>query len=123
MIGDLLRFAPGHLGARQDRAPDRCEFRWWVVSSLPCVTPETSWNPSPREGGPGVLSGRDGNRQRATARYVSRGWLARERGQDGLGLLALRTMAGVRAGLRGGGYGRALAVKELRPLTRRLRRP
>ena len=51
MIGDLLRFAPGHLGARQDRAPDRCEFRWWVVSSLPCVTPETSWNPSSARSG------------------------------------------------------------------------
>jgi hypothetical protein len=39
MIGGLLRFAPGRLGARQDRAPSSCVFRWWVVSSLPCGAP------------------------------------------------------------------------------------
>ena len=76
MIGGLLRFAPGRLGARKHRAPSWCWIRRWVVSWLPCVTPETSWNPSPHEAGRAVLSGRDGNRQRDTvARCVSRGWL------------------------------------------------
>jgi len=56
MIGGLLRFAPGRLGACQDRAPECRGIRWWVVSWLPCGTPETSWNPSPRkEAWPGVL--------------------------------------------------------------------
>jgi hypothetical protein len=43
MIGGLLRFAPGRLGARQDRAPGCRVIQWGVVSWLPCVTPETSW--------------------------------------------------------------------------------
>jgi hypothetical protein len=47
MIGGLLRFAPGRLGARQERAPAGCGIRQWVVSWLPCVTPETSWTPRP----------------------------------------------------------------------------
>jgi len=47
MIGGLLRFAPGRLGARQLRAPCCCEVWWWVGSWLPCVTPETSWDPGP----------------------------------------------------------------------------
>jgi len=66
MIGGLLRFAPGRLGARQDRAPGCRVIRWRVVLWLSCVTPETSWNPSPRKGGTGQCClGRDGNRQRA----------------------------------------------------------
>jgi len=66
MIGGLLRFAPGRLGARQDRAPGCCGFRWWVVSWLPCVTPETSWNPrsAPSGEGPVCRLDRGGNRLR-----------------------------------------------------------
>ena len=36
MIGGLLRFAPGRLGARQDRAPAGCVIGRWVGSRLPC---------------------------------------------------------------------------------------
>jgi len=31
MIGGLLRFAPGRLGARKLRAPSGCVIQWWVV--------------------------------------------------------------------------------------------
>jgi hypothetical protein len=46
-IGGLLRFAPGRLGARKLRAPAWCVIRCWVGLWLPCVTPETNWNPRP----------------------------------------------------------------------------
>jgi hypothetical protein len=39
MIGGLLRFAPGRLGARQDRAPWECGIGRWVVWWLPCDAP------------------------------------------------------------------------------------
>jgi hypothetical protein len=37
MIGGLLRFAPGRLGARQDRAPCCCGIRCLAVSWFSCV--------------------------------------------------------------------------------------
>jgi hypothetical protein len=101
MIGGLLRFAPGRLGARQDRAPWWCVIRWMVVSWLPYVTPPDELDPEPDEVRR-VRAGldRDGNRQR-TARQ-RQPWLAEEsewvRAKSGA---ALRAMAGVGAGLRG----------------------
>ena len=76
MIGGLLRFAPGRLGARQDRAPSRCGNCRWVGSWLSCLTPATSWTPEARTGRVSlVVSGRDGNRQRVT-RAMRQPWLA-----------------------------------------------
>jgi hypothetical protein len=78
MIGGLLRFAPGRLGARQDRAPGACGFRWWVVSWLPCVTPGDELDTRARaRADRAMLSGRDGNRQRAS-RAMRQLWLAEE---------------------------------------------
>ena len=67
MIGGLLRFAPGRLGARTVRAPWCCGIRWRVVSWLSCVTPgdELETEPAMRRGR--RLSSRDGNRRRANA--------------------------------------------------------
>jgi len=39
MIGGLLRFAPGRLGARTVRAPAGGVIGWRAVSWLSCVTP------------------------------------------------------------------------------------
>jgi len=77
MIGGLLRFAPGRLGARTLRAPRHCGIRWWVVSWLPSVTPKTSWTPSPaRAAGLGVLSWAGmATGSALVARCVSRGRL------------------------------------------------
>jgi hypothetical protein len=77
MIGGLLRFAPGRLGARQDRAPAGCVIGRWVGSWLPYVTPAASWTPEARTvASPGrVVSDRDGNRQRVT-RAMRQPWLA-----------------------------------------------
>jgi len=76
MIGGLLRFAPGRLRARQDRAPSGCGFRWWVVSWLPLRASPTNWTPrDPQVAGPVGPSGRDGNRQRTLRACISRGWL------------------------------------------------
>jgi len=82
MIGGLLRFAPGRLGARQDRAPAWCAIPWRAVSWLPCVSPETSWNPSPRKDTGSVRClDRGGNRQREER--MRQPWLAEMRRVQG----------------------------------------
>ena len=89
MIGGLLRFAPGRLGARQDRAPsgvrDRSVGR--VVVAMR-DSRRRAGHPSPREGRAwAVLSGRDGNRQREGA--------VRQCGWQGAGLACWRQGRGM----------------------------
>jgi hypothetical protein len=89
MIGGLLRFAPGLLGARQDRAPGVCEFRCWVGSWLPCVTPGDELGiPTPREAGrAGAVWAGMATGGAQVARSVSRGWLGEGRLPDCLRML------------------------------------
>jgi hypothetical protein len=113
MIGGLLRFAPGRLGARQDRAPAWCEIRWWVVSSLPCGAPgdELGTRRRAKRAGRACLS-RDGNRQRACG-AVRQPWLA-ERLWGSAGRYRRWLVLG--SGCATEGMAVPLAVKELRPL-------
>ena len=102
MIGGLLRFAPGRLGARQGHAPSCRGIRWRVVSWLSCVDLGDELDTEARAiGGSRLLVGRDGNRQREAARCVSRGLLKERIGAGWSGLAALMTMVGAGAGLRG----------------------
>ncbi len=76
-IGDLLRFAPGRLGARQDRAPLHCVVRLWVVPWLSCVDLGDELDTEAHAiGGPLLLVDRDGNRQRKAR--MRQPWLAKE---------------------------------------------
>jgi len=50
MIGGLLRFAPGRLGARQDRAPAGCGKYRWVGSWLSCRPRRRAGTPRPAHG-------------------------------------------------------------------------
>jgi hypothetical protein len=93
MIGGLLRFAPGRLGARQDRAPVGCGIGRWVVSWLPCVAPRDKLDSRARTNRAGrcCLAGM------ATGSALWRGALR----AGWSGLLALRPTGDVGAGLRG----------------------
>jgi hypothetical protein len=76
-IGDLLRFAPGRLGARQDRAPLHCVVRLWVVPWLSCVDLGDELDTEAHAiGGSRLLVDRDGNRQRKAR--MRQPWLAKE---------------------------------------------
>ena len=105
MIGGLLRFAPGRLGARKDRAPRGCRTRWWGASWLPCVTSETSWNLETRDDAGGLaccLAGMATGSAIGT-RCVSRGWLRMDGRRDRRGRLILACGCSSAAGSSGGG--------------------
>src|SRR5215475_3089893 len=121
MIGGLLRFAPGRLGARTARAPACRVIGWWVVSWLPCVTPGDELEPAgprPHEGGPGGAVWAGMATGSAIRACVSRDWLKRE-GMKGRAIWPadVKDDAWCQApGCAAEGMAVPLAVKELRPL-------
>ena len=122
MIGGLLRFAPGRLGARQDRAPRWCGIRWGVVSWLPYLPRGTSSTPEgPRAvaESSGAVTGPGWQPAAQTlSACVNRGWLKGEgmRGQAGLACWRYPRWLVLRPGCAAEGMAVPLAVKDLRPL-------